>query len=178
MCLNLCSLGRLFIGYSLSRYGQVILRVLWRCGTQACGGQGYPHRDWALQLFWFPVQAWLDLSDWCWSLPSLLHWAPLKTSAEVTPGRCASLASVPGQRHLPVLPIPDPWEVGRVLAFHSWVYLQCTTFPHSPVKLLLPSCIIKVGPTKETVPELNTHGAVKSGVSRKPTATSLLKIWC
>lgn len=103
--------------------------------------------------------------------------APLKTSAKVTPGRCASLASVQGQRHLPVLPIPDPWEVRRVLAFHSWMYLQCTTFSHSPTKPLPPSCVIRVAPTKELVPELNTN-AVKSGASMKPTATSLMKMWC
>lgn len=114
--------------------------------------------------------------------PQSAPLAPLQThslwasSAKVRPGRCGSLASVQGQRHLPVLPISDPWEMGRALAFHSWVYLQCTIFSHSRIKMLLPFCVIKVAGTKEIVSKLNTHSVVKSGVSREPTAPSLLKL--
>lgn len=48
---------------------------------------------------------------------------------------------------------------------------------HNLFPPLLSSCVTKVAPTKEFVPKLNIHGPVNSGVSRKPTATSPLKIW-
>lgn len=88
-------------------------------------------------LLWFSLQGGLDFSNWCSSLPSLLHWLSRKPSAfHLTSPKLAHDNMTPrlphkvtvGQRRLPVFPSSDHWQMGKILTFHSQTYLLFTVF--------------------------------------------------
>lgn len=121
-CTLTCAPGKAF--YRLLFEQQATLRFLWTVGVE----QWYPHRHWALQLLLMPSTAWLSpVMDVClsWQPTAFRLPQPKLEQEDVNPWL---LYKVRGICQFYPSQTPERWEI---LAVHSWVYLQCTVFPHS-----------------------------------------------